>query len=549
MSTAWLARPTPGGRLVSGRMLLSCLSGLLYVAAFPGAGLWPLGFVALVPLLVALEKQAPRRALGFGSAAGFVASLVGFYWLVPVLGAFSGLPSPLSVVAWVMLSAYHALRLGLVAWLSARATRLGWPRAPTFAAAFLASELAFPLIFPWYFGAVLVEVPELIQLAELAGVRAVSLVLVLGNFCCYACLEAWRTRSSLALSRAALSALLLGAIWTHGALRIRSVDEQIRSAPTAAIGIVQANIRVAEKLTQPADLLRRHAELSRALVAAPTAPHGKPLELVLWPESAHPGPLRAETAGERFSPHVDFGVPVLAGAVVDAVDANGRARRFNSALLFDARGELVDRYDKRELLPFAEYVPLGVWFSGLHALLPAVGHFSPGTRNHALAFGDRRIATLICYEDVLPSSVRRLVAETRPSLLVNLSNDAWFGATSEPRIHHALAAFRSIEHRRFLVRANNSGISAVIDPVGRTLTEAEPSSARAFHAEVAWLDSNTAYTAVGDLPAWVVAAAGLLGAFVVRPRLRTSGAPNPQRNARGPEPRPQNTQGTSSVYS
>jgi apolipoprotein N-acyltransferase len=114
---------------------------------------------------------------------------------------------------------------------------------------------------------------------------------------------------------------------------------------------------------------------------------------------------------------------------------------------------------------------------------------------------------LICYEDVLPGFTRKLVRAASPNLLVNITNDAWFGKTTEPEIHLALAVFRTVEHRRWLVRATNSGISAIIDPVGRVVARTALQTRETLRGTVRWQNGTTLYAVVGDWPGWLALAA------------------------------------------
>ena len=150
-------------------LALAVLAGTLYCLAFPGIGVWPLAFVALTPLVVALDGQTPRRAAQLGLAAGFTLNVGGFYWLLGMLRTFSGFPTPLCLLFAIVLWAYQGGRLAALGWLFARATARGWPRVPVMLLAFAATELAWPLLFPWYFGASLLPAPALVQAAELGG--------------------------------------------------------------------------------------------------------------------------------------------------------------------------------------------------------------------------------------------------------------------------------------------------------------------------------------------------------------------------------------------
>ncbi|MEM7607679.1 MAG: apolipoprotein N-acyltransferase, partial [Myxococcota bacterium] len=195
-------------------------------------------------------------------------------------------------------------------------------------------------------------------------------------------------------------------------------------------------------------------------------------------------------------------VPTLFGGL-SRRRVQGEGRSYNTAFLTNARGEIVGTYDKTYLLAFGEYLPLGDVFPILYEWSPNTGRFTPGDHVRALAHGSMRITTLVCYEDVLPAFTRRAVAENTPNLLVNITNDAWFGDTREPWIHLALAKFRAVEHHRALVRATNSGVSAFVDPVGRTLDTIAVGERDQLVAELPLLDENTVYTSLGDWPAYL----------------------------------------------
>jgi len=170
---------------------------------------------------------------------------------------------------------------------------------------------------------------------------------------------------------------------------------------------------------------------------------------------------------DRFA--ASLGVPTIFGAVLYRVDPD-RERWFNTAISTDVKGEFRGRYDKQYLLAFGEYLPFGDTFPILYKWSPHSGRFSAGTSLEPLIVDikgtEHKVSALICYEDILPGFTNRAVGHADPELIVNMTNDAWFGDTTEPWQHLALAKFRAIEHRRFLVRSTNSGVSAIIDPNG-----------------------------------------------------------------------------------
>jgi len=130
---------------------------------------------------------------------------------------------------------------------------------------------------------------------------------------------------------------------------------------------------------------------------------------------------------------------------------------------------------------------------------------------------------LICYEDILPAFTNRMVRYAHPEILVNITNDAWFGDTSEPWEHLALSTFRSIEHRRYLVRSTNSGVSAIVDPVGRIVVQSRPFRAERIDAVVHLMSQGTVYERVGDVPAWLLSVIVVIFAY----RRRTPRRPEP----------------------
>ena len=500
--------------------LCAILSGFLYFLAFPGVDAWPLAFVAFVPLIVALRGQAPRRAAWIGWLAGFTMTMVGFYWLLEMLQTFSGFGLPLCILFMAILCAYQAGRIAVLGYLSARAEKNGWPSGLAFALGFVASEQAYPLLFPWSYAATVHQVPALVQLAELGGPILVALPLVAVNLALAELVLArregrpFRRRLVGALAAAPLVSAL------YGAVRIGGVDARVDAAPKGRVGLVQANMSLFGKRKEKAEGLRRHLRLTQELRK------GGELDLVVWSETSVMGAVEEhaiETAfPERFSREI--GVPALFGGVLVRPVADEREFVFfNSAILTDAAGDVKGRYDKQFLLAFGEYLPFGDSLPVLYKYSPNSSRFSPGTSLQPLADGKHEIATFICYEDIVPSFVNSIVRNGEPDLLANLTNDAWFGDTTEPWIHLSLAKLRAVEHRRYFVRSTNSGVSAIIDPVGRVVAHTDTFQARALAGTIAWLKGRTVYELLGDAPFWLVTLGALYAAFRKPPRRPTVG--------------------------
>lgn len=487
---------------------LAILCGFLYFLAFPGMDLWPLSLVALAPLVVALRGQTPRRALGLGWAAGFTMTMFGFYWLLEMLKVFSGFGPALCVFFMAILCAYQAGRIGLAGWLYGRATARGWPAAPVFALAFVASELLFPLLFPWYYGATVHNAPIFLQVADLGGGYLVGLVLVAVNLgvaeLVLARLDRRAPERRVLVAAVAVPALAL----LYGYPRLLYIDAAARDAEPVKVGIVQGNQPLLGKRQALKVHLARTAEL-----------RAKGVDLVVWSEGAS-GMANRETAdyGEVRKVISDrLGVPTIIGGMLAKPDGQ-RYQYFNTALLSDKDGSIRGRYDKQYLLAFGEYLPFGETFPVMYEWSPNSSRFSSGTSLEPLPFGEHRISTLICYEDILPGFVNSMVQHADPDLLVNLTNDAWFGDSTEPWIHLALSKLRAVEHRRYLIRATNSGVSAMIDPVGRVPLHSGTFTEEALVGVARFMRRKTVYERIGDWP-WALASLAIVAmAFVTRER-------------------------------
>jgi apolipoprotein N-acyltransferase len=520
--------PTPGVPLpLKLAFPLSFASGLLYWVAFPGIDVWPLAFVALVPLFVALAGQRPKHAFWIGWTAGFGMTITGFYWLSYTLEVFSGFPQPLCWLFQAILCGYQAGRIGLFGWLAARGERRGWGRGLTLTLAFAASELLFPLLFPWFYGATVHQVIPLLQVAELGGPIAVSLVLLGFNYA-LAELVLARLEGRKPNKRALGGALAPVLAAVYGLIRVPMVDARSAAAPKVEVGLVQANMSLMGKRKNKREGLDRHLRLTRALTEK------GPLDLVVWSETSVMSAVREDEADRALRRQftTTLGVPALFGSVLvrDVADARQYVL-FNSALLTDQQGKVVGRFDKQLLLAFGEYLPFGETFPILYEWSPHTGHFQSGSSFKPLSLGERQIAVVICYEDVLPSFVNRVMSEGDPELIANLTNDAWFGDSTEPWIHLALAKLRAVEHRKFFVRSTNSGVSAFVDPVGRVISHTETFEEESQRATLHWLKGKTLYTFWGDGPWWVAALASVFFAF----RLKTlNGTPEPQADAAKP---------------
>ncbi len=495
-------------------------TGLLYWAAFPNVDAWPLAFVAWVPLIVAMHGQTVGRSALLGGVAGLTMNVAGFFWLQTMLMTFSGFPSSVCFLFVLIVCAYQGSRIALLGWLYGRGSARGWPLAPLFAAAFVASELVFPLLFPWYYSATVHRVPLLMQTADIGGPILVGLVLVAVNLAAAEFVLARAERRALRWAPVTAGTATLAVACAYGAVRIHAVDAAAAAAPIATVGIVQANMGLMEKRTDFNEGIRRHLRLSREL-------RERGADFLVWSETSAMHAVRDDSYESELRTLANhIGLPAIFGAViVKRVPDERDYVLFNSAISSDAEGEIHSRYDKEYLLTFGEYLPFGETFPILYRWSPNSGHFSPGTSLDPLVLDVRgmrhAVSALICYEDVLPRFTNDAVRHADPDLLINMTNDAWFGDTAEPWEHLALAKLRAVEHHRFLVRGTNSGVSAVIDPVGRVVANSGSFREDTVLAPIHWMRVHTVYEMVGDWPWALVSCAAFVAAF--RRRARPAG--------------------------
>lgn len=458
---------------------LATLSGCLLFLAVTPFDLAPLGWVASVPLLLALD-QAPtlRRALLLGWWAGVVETAGGFHWIIDLAQRFAGFPWVAGAGVLLLFCALRALIFLLFAAIVAGVRRRrAVPMTLLAPIAMTASEYLVPQIFPagqWISQA---WQPLIIQVTDLTGPWGVTALLLMVNGAIYDAAVAMARQRSLR-ARAArppliAAALVLLAALVYGAVRMHEVDALRAAAPQLQIGLVQPNIAYTSEGEFSA------AEAERQLTALQTESERLEragAEFLVWSEGAYPVAL-PRTMSIDFPPDSGamirrhFTLPVLVGlASYDPV----RDQFFNSAWLFERHGTVTGRYDKVQLLAFGEYIPGINWFPWLRNVLPeGSGGYTPGsgpavlplTVEHGPSWG---VGPLICYEDILPDYVRHL-GKLHPDLLVNLTVDSWYGARAEPWEHLALSVFAAVAMRSDLVRAVNSGVSALVDANGRVL--------------------------------------------------------------------------------
>jgi len=513
-------------RLSPVRLVLALVSGLAAAAAFPPWGVGWLAFVALVPLLAAVRDAAPGQAVAAGFLQGLAFYLAAIWWVITSMTLYGKMALPLALVALLLLSAVLAGYHAAFAWLvwHARA-RFGCPAwlMPAAAAGFwTALEMLRTLLFsgfPWLlYGTSQYRQPTIRLLASLAGVYGVSALLVFVNAAVAEAVCAVRREptasgrgwaAAVSLTPAAL--VLAGAVG-YGAL----VWRDAALGPPLRVGLLQGNIDQSAKWEpgNQAATLDVYEALVREVAAARPA-------LIVWPETAVPFFLRVDAAhGARVARIVaETGIPMLIGSP----DVGSDRRLYNTAFLIDPSGLIRGRYDKRHLVPFGEYVPLQSLFFFLDKLVVGIGDFGRGSEAALLPLQEARFGAMICYEVIFPGEVREFVRRGA-QFLVNITNDAWFGESAAPVQHLAMAAMRAVENGSYLIRAANTGVTAVIAPSGEIRGATRLFTRAAVVDTIRLRDGETPYTRYGDvLPVGAVLGLGgyLVAAIQAARRRRT----------------------------
>lgn len=530
----------------------------------PAGRLEIVAWVALVPAILSV-RAAPsaRAAFTRGLVAGLACFFAAIYWVSHAMTAFGGLPFALSLLALTLLVLYMAVHWGAafaVSW-TLRA-RLGWPMPLHLPVVWAALELSRNYLlsgFPWAnLGYSQVRTGPIAQLAALAGPYGIAALVVLVNAAVAEAIAARRDRAPLPRRTLAVAAGLLAATWIHGEVRLREVRARAAGAPKLVVGIVQPNIdqSVKNRARDRADYI-----LSR-LVPLTLEADRRGADLVAWPEASYPTYVRPGTSS--FATR-GSGIPALSRAhllvgatTVDWVRGRGGERIpqiANVDYLLSPSLDVLGVYQKHHLVPFGEYVPLGKYLTFLKHVVPSFAPAVPGRELTVLEFpaphaaaipapaanatattttpastaaststanADRvRLAPMICFDAIFPEiNVAFARKEPEPEILVNPTNDAWYGYSSGPYQFLAIVRMRAIEAGKAVVRPAYAGVSAVILPTGEVAPGAlevgpvDPDDApfpdeppRLLVAEVPRLRGLTLYTRFGDLFAWSCAAA------------------------------------------
>jgi apolipoprotein N-acyltransferase len=472
-------------------LLLSLVTGGLLVLVFPRFDFTWLAPLALSPLLIASARE-PRWRQRFlhGWASGFVFWFFVCIWIQFVLEVHGGMGRWGGWGAFVLFALLKALHTGLFAALAGPLLRGRWA-IPAVAALWCGIEHAhgswglawLGLGFAWLdLGNAAVDWPVLMRLAPFTGVHGLSFVLAM-TACALALLALRRPLRDLApLLLLPLLLLLPRAPETTGG--------------SESIQVVQPNVDINARWTTES-----FAQFEQRLS---TLSLDEPAPLIVWPEA--PAPFYPDRP--TFRAYIStIAKSARAGFLLGGVAYTPDGAPLNSAFLLNPAGDLIERYDKIQLVPFGEYIPPA--FQWVNRITGEAGDFEPGTRLVLMPVNGHKLGAFICYESAFPDLVRRFTA-AGGEMLINLSNDGYFGDSAAREQHLSLVRMRAAENSRWILRATNDGITAMIDPAGRITDTIPPHTETSEVMRFRYAQELTLYTRFGDWFPWGCLAASVL---------------------------------------
>jgi apolipoprotein N-acyltransferase len=493
--------------------LLTILSAILQIVIFPLPNLYVLSWIAIAPLLVAilrarkpetlqlrgeakLRPATPTQAFFLGYLCGIIWYVGTCYWIYSTMKQFGGINAAGAAGLLLLFSLYLALYHGLfglvISLLAKSSVRLAMVLSPF---VWVAVELVRTRLtgFPWdLLGITQVDNIPVARIARFTGVYGVSFEILVVNAA---------IATAFMLRRSRRRRLLLASLGAALVLQLaRWVPMPAFPADRTAL-LVQENIPVLDST----DWTRQYfddtlADLSRLSQTSTTGERRHP-ELIVWPESPAPfytGDPLFRTAVTQLASSAHAWV--LAGGIGvqnASMSPQHATEIFNSAALVSPDGEWIARYDKIHLVPFGEYVPFKRWLSFAGGLTKEVGDFSRGVSRQPLQAGDQKLGVFICYESIFPDDIRQFVNQGA-QVLVNISNDGWYGDSGAYAQHLKQARMRAVENASWLLRDTNTGVTASIDPYGRVVQTVPRKVRTALAASYGLSNDTTFYTRHGD---------------------------------------------------
>ncbi|MBL7074782.1 apolipoprotein N-acyltransferase [candidate division KSB1 bacterium] len=497
-------------------LLLSLLTGFLLALAFPPFKTGFLAYLGLIPLFFLLEGKSPAESFGFCYLSGLVFNGCTLFWIAFNRGATPILAIISMVIGVLYLSLYFGI-FGLLFQLVQRYLKWGsYVMAPFLWGTLEYQKSIGELGFPWQdLGNTQTFYLNFIQFAEFTGVFGISFWVVLINVLLF-----WVFKGLLKgkVPWISLTSLALAFAFPYGYGKA-VIPSQNPNDPGIRVALIQGNIDPEDKWSLPVryslEIYRQDTE--KILSQKP--------DLIIWPETAVPHYIRYKKKYyEYLRALVDsMEVPLFTGTPDYRFLSGGERRVYNSAFLFKPRNPNIEEYSKIQLVPFGERVPFQRYFPFLGRLNFGQAEFAPGEDWRVFQLSGSQafsFSASICFEFIFPDLVRRFVKEGA-DLLVNITNDAWFGRTPEAEQHARFAVLRAVENRRPVARCANTGVSLFIDPYGRVQFQTALFERTTIVNEIPLVSAKTFYTSHGNLFArlmMVISVLFVLVSFILKVR-------------------------------
>jgi apolipoprotein N-acyltransferase len=507
------------------RALLALASGVTLALAFPNYNLRLLAWISIALLVLASDGARLRVAPLYGFLHGLAFYPICLPWIDVVMQQYGDVGPWTSAGILGLMAVAGGIICAIFSWGVALASHKGHLLACALApflwvaVEFLRGNL--PIIaFPWnLIGYAASGNLALVQLTTLTGIYGLSFVVAgYGALLAYAVLSgrqrAWKS-----------------VIATTGVLILVAVGGRYfvpSATPRYIAHLVQTDF--AQSYTYPPDWMQTHAgdldQLERISIGSAKDVPG----VIVWPEVPAPFSLEDPNfAGRARQIARDSGQDFLVGVEDWKRDATGKEIATNSAVLLEPTGQRIFTYDKIHLVPFGEYVPLRKWLTFAGKLTADIGDFTPGTEYRVGQLPSGTFGVFVCYEGVLPGAVRRFTANGA-ELLINISNDGWFGRSAAPAQHVMMARVRAVENRRWLLRGTNNGFTVDVDPYGRTVAELPTDVRGELEAPYDFRSGLTLYARLGNWLPWLCVLASL--ALLVASLMKGSFRPQRARNSK-----------------
>lgn len=483
---------------------MAVISGILLILAFPPFDFYPLAWIALIPLLIALWGKNIKTSFYLGLLTGFVYFIGTVYWVSHSMYVYGGLPVILCLLLVILLSLYLACYVGTFAMFFTYLSRNSkLPALLLVPVLWVTLEFlrTYALTgFPWsILGYSQYKLLHVIQIADITGIYGISFLVSALNGALFDVSVYWPKRSGamplfgrlpLTLGILVYAIIIAFSIYYSGE-RLAGNDR----GQTVHVSVVQGNIEQDKKWDTrfQREVIDKYKGLTVNAVTDST-------DLIVWPETALPFAFGYdEVLTEEISSfQKQLDSHLLFGSILVKGDGTNEKLMSNSVVLLSPEGKIVSVYDKIHLVPYGEYVPLKTIFPFIKKLTVGIGNFMPGKGPVVMETPFARIGNLICYEIIFPGLVRKFV-DKGANVLVTVTNDAWFGRTSAPYQHFSMAVFRAIENRSPVVRAANTGISGFIDSSGRIINKSDIFVDEALTEEVRVGNEKSFYTRYGDM--------------------------------------------------